>query len=493
MTSQQNDKSLASSNCIEEATRLQVLDDYHILDTDPDIAFDRITKLASDIFDVPIALVSMVDEGRQWFKSAIGLEDRETPRDIAFCDHTIRNNEPMIVPDARADERFSTNPLVTGAPKIRFYAGAPLQTNDGHTLGTLCIIDNRLRHDFGDRQMEQLQDLADIVMAELDLRKTILERDQLQRMLDKALNYANVAVWELDTTTDQVKWAGAAAEIWGSDVSEALVSGDDAFERIVKEDLGQVQAAIEAARQSDQSYSAEFRINHPEKGMRWLAGHGNFDMNDGVALLSGVNFDITEVKQQQALSELLTRELHHRMRNLFATMRAIITLTRQASTSIEDYIERVEGRLKALHRAQSVLLNADFLSGSIHALMKEMSDAYPRIKWQGEQHSLSENAMVALSLILNELATNAVKYGALSNRAGGVKFDWTVSTTADDGTQELQFVWQEHDGPPIKNPPSKSSFGTQLIERSVRDNLGGRLERDWNIQGLICRIAMPLK
>jgi len=143
----------------DEEVRLNALRSLNILDTPSEERFDRLTRMAKRIFDVPIALVSLVDENRQWFKSCIGLGVRETPRDISFCGHTILGGVIFIIPDATKDERFFDNPLVTSEPYIRFYAGCPLRFTDGSRLGTLCIIDQKPRN-LNDDDLEALKDLA---------------------------------------------------------------------------------------------------------------------------------------------------------------------------------------------------------------------------------------------------------------------------------------------------------------------------------------------
>ena len=149
-----------------EQARLETLRSLDILDTPPEEQFDRLTRIAKRLFGVPIALVSLVDENRQWFKSCIGLNTSETPRDISFCGHAILGNEVFIIPDALADDRFADNPLVLNEPNIRFYAGCPLRAPDGSKLGTLCIIDRQPKN-FGNEDIEALMDLASMVEHEL--------------------------------------------------------------------------------------------------------------------------------------------------------------------------------------------------------------------------------------------------------------------------------------------------------------------------------------
>lgn len=151
---------------LDEEARLKALRSLNVLDTPSEDRFDRLTRLAKRMFDVPIALVSLVDENRQWFKSCVGLNVSETPRDISFCGHAILGNEIFIVPDTIKDERFSDNPLVLNEPYIRFYAGCPLRYLDGSMLGTLCIIDTQPR-DLNEEDLEALKDLAELAEHEL--------------------------------------------------------------------------------------------------------------------------------------------------------------------------------------------------------------------------------------------------------------------------------------------------------------------------------------
>lgn len=176
-----------------EAARLAALCECEILDTPPEKAFDDITRLAAYICGAPIALISLLDADRQWFKSKIGMDVAETDRDTAFCDYTIRQDEVLIVPDALTDRRFATNPLVTSEPYIRFYAGVPLLTPEGHALGTLCVIDYMPR-EMTVGQVEALTTLGNQVSTEILLRRNLIELKRAtsdRRRAEEALSQAN--------------------------------------------------------------------------------------------------------------------------------------------------------------------------------------------------------------------------------------------------------------------------------------------------------------
>src|SRR3546814_2018549 len=151
--------------------------------------------------------------------------------------------------------------------------------------------------------------------------------------------------------------------------------------------------------------------------MRWIASRGDWDVWFDDARLTGVSIDITEQKSRQENANLFRSELHHRMRNLVATVSAIISLTRHAAQGVDDYVERISSRLDALNRAQNVLLGANFMTGSMHALLREVEAAFPRIRWSGPDLLLPENALVAMALFFNELATHSAKHGSTGRAA----------------------------------------------------------------------------
>lgn len=199
----------------DEDERLHALYRYNILDTPVEPAFERITSLASKFFDIPIALTTLIDRDRQWFKSCHGLNIRSTSRQVSFCTHAILSDNVMVVPNAQKDERFADNPLVTGYPGIRFYAGAPLKTPEGHKLGTLCIIDTMPRAPLSAKEEETLADLAALVVDELELRDALNEarRETKKRQEGEALLQETNLKLEMATRAKSIFLANTSHEL----------------------------------------------------------------------------------------------------------------------------------------------------------------------------------------------------------------------------------------------------------------------------------------
>lgn len=178
---------------IDEARRLEALINYGLMDTPSEPALDELTELAAEVCDAPISMISLVDQHRQWFKAKRGVEHDETPREHSFCAHALYDPGIFIVPDATADERFAANPTVTGDPHIRFYAGAPLLTQEGHALGTLCVID-RINRQLSEVQKRTLRVLSRQVMAQFELRRRTQALAESEALLYKMFRSCPVAV-----------------------------------------------------------------------------------------------------------------------------------------------------------------------------------------------------------------------------------------------------------------------------------------------------------
>jgi anti-sigma regulatory factor (Ser/Thr protein kinase) len=186
-----------------EAERLATLRQYRILDTKPEKAFDDLTLLAVQIFRVPVALISLIDEDRQWFKSRVGLTVTETHRSVAFCAHAIQQPGLFVVPDASRDERFRDNPFVVDDPHVRFYAGAPLMTPEGHALGTICVLD-QVPRDLNVDEARALEALRRQTQAQLELRRNLIELEGALAERDRAEQQQAALVKELRKSLDKV-------------------------------------------------------------------------------------------------------------------------------------------------------------------------------------------------------------------------------------------------------------------------------------------------
>ncbi len=203
---------LAHCNIGGDDARVAALHRYDVLDTQPEEAFDRITRLVKVVLEMPMAVVSLVDRDRQWFKSKQGVRASETPRNISFCTHTIQGTKPLIVNDAHADPRFTNSPLVRGEPHIRFYIGVPLRSRDGYNVGALCSMDTKAR-DISPEQIGVLEDLARLIIDELELRIQASTDSLTGVMSRRAFN-------------EQADREMARANRYGSPLSCALIDAD---------------------------------------------------------------------------------------------------------------------------------------------------------------------------------------------------------------------------------------------------------------------------
>ena len=228
-----------------ETARLRALRAYHILDTDPEQVFDDLTLLATQVCGTPIALITLVDENRQWFKSKIGLDVQETARNISFCAHAIEQPGLFVVPDTLTDGRFRDNPMVVNEPHIRFYAGAPLLTRDGDPLGTICVVDSRPRT-LTDDQRAALNALRRQAETQLELRRKLDELRLAIEGLEKLgglLPYCSTCALNITIPADP-----AAMTTVGDGVTELLTSKGWPEEEVMKVELALQEGLANAIR-----------------------------------------------------------------------------------------------------------------------------------------------------------------------------------------------------------------------------------------------------
>jgi PAS domain S-box-containing protein len=298
----------------KEADRLKAVESYGILDTPREKDFDDLAKLASELLDMPISAVTFLMTERQWFKAQVGLgEMTQTRRDISICTHAIQQSSPVfVVPDTTKDTRFQENPLVTGDPHVRFYAGALLETDEGLPLGTICVLDYKPR-EFTPKQEFVLRTLARQVMAQLELRRTLREKEKSQERLRVALDASGfIGTWDWDIPSDRVVADPRLIALFGGEAGwgrEGVRPGEY-LKSFHPGDVARVKAAFNAAIGTGEPFHEEYRVIRKDGEIRWLDARGRtrFDASGKAIRFAGAAVDVTERKaSEQAADEASNR------------------------------------------------------------------------------------------------------------------------------------------------------------------------------------------
>lgn len=309
---------------IEEQRRIKILESYDILDTLPEQELDELTEIASTICGTPISLISLIDSKRQWFKSKIGLDIDETDREDSFCEHALhRPNEVLIVEDPLNDERFANNPFVLGAPNVRFYAGAPLQTPNGNVLGTLCIIDDKPRK-ITDKQIRALELLAKRVMDYLNMRKIMLDQEKSiessAQRLKQLTDQAPGALYQLRMSPD----GALSFDFISKGISklhptlipkELKKNAELAYSVVYPEDIPQMMETMQYSRETLQPWKVTYRVNGHTGREEWHETIANPErLADGTTLWYGAFVNITEKKEHEKSLEEFLFNISHELR-----------------------------------------------------------------------------------------------------------------------------------------------------------------------------------
>jgi PAS domain S-box-containing protein len=268
--------------------RLANLSEYRLLDSEPEFEFDRIVKLAAHIAQTSISTITLVDKDRLWFKAKYGIEGNEAPRDISFCAHAINDDKPLIINDARKDERFHDNPFCISDPGVKFYAGFPLITEKGYKLGTLCVYDHR-PSSLTDDQIELLNDLALQIVSMFELR---LKRFQYDEISD----VAKIGHWSFHLETQEIEWSDLMYTLFDMDRDNGSPSYDEFKAKIYEEDVAQLESCVANTIENKTSYTIQHRVKFRDGQLRWVEGHGEpiLDANKNVIGINGVCQDISE-------------------------------------------------------------------------------------------------------------------------------------------------------------------------------------------------------
>ena len=285
------------SNDVEQG-RLAALSALQVMDTPSDPAIDRIVRLAADIMGVPIALVSLIDNEREWFKARVGLDIETVPRSQSFCTYalTMDAHSVMVVPDATLDPRFRDNPYVVGEPNVRFYMGALLTDRSGHNLGTLCVIDSVPRSGVTQAEIDRLKVLASVVVDELEWSATYQGLAEHRRILDMAETMSGVGHWRFEVGTGDVIWSNEVYRIHGLDPGQFDPMLGDVVSFYHPEDRPVLEAHIARALATGEGYDFQLRVQRMDGQLRNVAARATCEVGaDGkVSALFGVFQDITD-------------------------------------------------------------------------------------------------------------------------------------------------------------------------------------------------------
>ncbi len=489
---------------LDEARRDALFAEYGVLDTEPEAAFDDIVRFAGALCETPIALISLVECNRQWFKARSGLEATQTSRELSFCKHAMLGPDIMVIPDATKDHRFAENALVTGEPHIRFYAGAPLTSPEGVPLGSLCVIDRVPRDGLTPLQTQGLTVLAAQVMNLMEARRMLLAKERDDEVLAESVEKFRI----LADTMPQMVWSTLPDgyhdyynkrwyEFTG--MIEGSTDGEAWNGMFHPDDQDRAWERWRHSLATGEPYDIEYRLRHHSGEYRWTLGRAlpMRDVRGRITRWFGTCTDIHDHQKASEERELVAHELSHRIKNIFAVIAGLIALSARSHPDIKPLADDLRNRVMALGRAHDFVRphsdasRSDLGQASLHGMLRQLFAPYggPRqqISIVGDDTDIDDRAATPLALLFHELATNAAKYGALSSADGTVR----VEITRDDNLCIVR--WQESGGPPVVENPEPTGFGSRLIALSVVTQLKGQIDKQWPAKGLDARITIPLE
>ena len=375
----QTEAEASQNTVLNDSDRLLALDQTGLMDTPPDQRFDRLTRLTSRTLGVPVVLVSLVDNERQFFKSAIGLSEpwntcRQTPLTHSFCQYVVAEGMPLVIPDARNNPLVADN-LAIPDLGVEAYLGIPLRSRDGAVLGSLCAIDTSPRA-WTDADITDLSDFAHLVEEQIHAQ---------------------------------------------SRIHQLVISGEQ--------------------------------------------------------------------------RQLVSGELTHRIKNIFSVVLSLVRFSARDRNNLPDFVRDVSARIEALARAHDYVVfsstptqeQSPTLAALLEVLLSAFNSDGRRVIIDSPATAIGEKAATAVALIVHELATNAVKHGALSAPQG------LVHLTCGQDDNELTITWRESLGPVVNGPPSQTGFGSKMTKISATGQLQGTIAYDWAQTGLGVEIRVPLE
>ncbi len=484
----------AASRVYSEAERLVALArfDAHALAGDPELA--RITRFAAQLCGAGSAAVSLVEAEHQRFIASAGLSETETPRSTSFCAHAMLEPDLFEVLDTTADPRFAQFALVTGEANVRYYVGAPLISEEGASLGALCVTDTQSRDaPLSEFQREGLAVLAQAVMHRLHAHRQANAADaELQQSADRLQ-------FMLDSVPD-IAWSAAPGPVWDyfnarfTEVTgrSALRSVDDWRDVIHPEDFEATLVKFETAMTTASFFEDEWRLKQADGGYRWVISRAVPSTDDPeTARWFGTLTDIHDRYRISQERELVAGELAHRIKNVFSVINGLVILHAGKDPILRGFANTLSDHIRALSRAQEFALkidgdHSDTLKELLNVLMAPYGvPGQSAVSINGDDAiTIGARSATPLALVFHEFATNSAKYGALSVAEG------TVTINVARAQDSVAIGWCESGGPSAEKP-TDTGFGSRLVKMSVEHQLGGAIAYDWREDGLVSEITIP--
>ena len=402
-----------------------------------------------------------------------------------YCETVINSRNRLLVPNALKDPHWQNNPDV----KLNMisYLGFPLLWPDGRPFGTICVLDckGNSYSDLYKRLIEQFRDLIEHHLALID-RETRLE---------EALAAGAVMAFDWDLSTDLVRRSNNTAQILGLDPQQTL-DGKSFLARVHRDDLARLKAVWSTLKGDNSKYSIAYRFLRLDGREVWLqeTSKAEYDATGRLVRVKGLALDMTERKHAEERQKILTAELDHRVKNMLARVAAVAQSTSHDSGSIGEFLRTYHGRIQSMAAAHTVLIQTGWHGADLTTVVRSQLAPYAtdtNTTIVGTDVMLSSSATQALAMVLQELVTNAVKYGALSIPGGRVSVSWDRRLNGGAATN-LIFVWRELDGPPVA-ATVRSGYGTSLIRELIPHELGGNVDLVFGSDGACCRIEFPLE
>ena len=499
--------SLPATTSFDEVARARVIASYDVAGARAKGQLDDIVSFAAELCGAPVALLSLVEEEYQRFLSRTGTDLEQTPRSMSFCAHAMHHHEVMEVPDAQEDPRFVDNALVTGPPYVRFYAGAPLVSSEGVPLGALCVLAPDPREGLNRFQRDGMTLLAKAAMGRLDDRRAAREQAMAEAEARRTLEASDLRFRTLADTMPQMVWSTLPDgfhdyfnarwyEFTGTPVG--TTDGEGWNDMFHPEDQDRAWALWRHSLDTGEPYNIEYRLRHFDGTYRWVLGRALpvHDENGAIQRWFGTCTDIHEQKLAYEEREVISQELSHRIKNIFAVIAGLIAFAARGKPEFAGIATDLRHRITALGRAHdfvrphSASSRPSAAQNSLHGLLQELFEPYQRVDAKrvivsGDDVTIDDRSATPLALLFHELATNATKYGGLATEMGIVR----IAVAAGDSM--IRLTWSEEGGPVVSEPTTPAGFGTQLIEMSAVRQLGGRIERMWHDSGLTVVLDIP--